>query len=287
MTSRAENPCSASICQLPFRRDEQGPARQPACGSRPLRLTRAGGGVGDGRRGAPRRPRRARRQAGADGRGRRAVAVDEAPRYVSRGGIKLENALDALGGRRRPAGAVSTSAPRRAASPTACSSAAPEHVVGARRRLRRARLVAARRSRVTVLERGNARALTAGRAAVRAGPRRRRRVVHLADEGAAGRARVLRAERFDALAMVKPQFEVGRGRVGKGGVVRDRAMRAERSPRSPSSPRAELRRGRARVRASGLPGPKGNLETFVHLAEAGRAGALARSRARRRAEAAA
>ena len=33
------------------------------------------------------------------------------------------------------------------------------------------------------------------------------------------------APRFDALAMVKPQFEVGRERVGKGGVVRDPALR--------------------------------------------------------------
>src|SRR5207248_4149257 len=33
------------------------------------------------------------------------------------------------------------------------------------------------------------------------------------------------AERFDCLALVKPQFEVGRERVGKGGVVRDPADR--------------------------------------------------------------
>ena len=35
------------------------------------------------------------------------------------------------------------------------------------------------------------------------------------------------AERFDALVMVKPQFEVGRERIGKGGVVRDPALRRE------------------------------------------------------------
>src|SRR5581483_1979391 len=33
------------------------------------------------------------------------------------------------------------------------------------------------------------------------------------------------AERFDCLALVKPQFEVGRGAVGKGGVVRDAGAR--------------------------------------------------------------
>ena len=78
------------------------------------------------------------------------------------------------------------------------------------------------------------------------------------------------AERFDALAMVKPQFEVGRERVGKGGVVR-----------SPEDRRAALVAVAQGARAhgaavlgfasSGLPGPKGNRETFVWLAEAGRA----------------
>ncbi len=37
------------------------------------------------------------------------------------------------------------------------------------------------------------------------------------------------AARYDCLAMIKPQFEVGRERIGKGGVVRDAAARRERS----------------------------------------------------------
>ena len=57
-------------------------------------------------------------------------------------------------------------------------------------------------------------------------PDRDRRLVHLADEGAARRAGAGGAE-FDCLAMVKPQFEVGRERVGKGGVVRDPELRRE------------------------------------------------------------
>jgi 23S rRNA (cytidine1920-2'-O)/16S rRNA (cytidine1409-2'-O)-methyltransferase len=81
------------------------------------------------------------------------------------------------------------------------------------------------------------------------------------------------AERFDCLAMVKPQFEAGRERVGKGGVVRE-----------PDDRRAALVAVAAAARAegasvlgfapSGLPGPKGNRETFVWLAEAGRAAAV-------------
>jgi 23S rRNA (cytidine1920-2'-O)/16S rRNA (cytidine1409-2'-O)-methyltransferase len=77
------------------------------------------------------------------------------------------------------------------------------------------------------------------------------------------------AERYDALALVKPQFEVGRERVGKGGVVRAaehrRAALVEVGV-------AALALGVSVLgyRSSGLPGPKGNLETFIRLAEPGR-----------------
>ena len=64
--------------------------------------------------------------------------------------------------------------------------------------------------------------------------------------------------------MVKPQFEVGRERVGKGGVVRDPALRREAVA---TSPRAARRCGAAVLgfAPSGLPGPAGNRETFVWL----------------------
>lgn len=72
----------------------------------------------------------------------------------------------------------------------------------------------------------------------------------------------------DILAMVKPQFEVGKGKVGKGGVVRDETDR-ESAVRSvidfAASIGLELR-GRADSR---IAGPKGNLEVFVHLARGG------------------
>jgi 23S rRNA (cytidine1920-2'-O)/16S rRNA (cytidine1409-2'-O)-methyltransferase len=73
------------------------------------------------------------------------------------------------------------------------------------------------------------------------------------------------AERFDCLAMVKPQFEVGRDKVGKGGVVRDPEARAEAVERVAEFGRSlgASVRGTA---SSGLPGPAGNLETFVWLA---------------------
>jgi 23S rRNA (cytidine1920-2'-O)/16S rRNA (cytidine1409-2'-O)-methyltransferase len=79
------------------------------------------------------------------------------------------------------------------------------------------------------------------------------------------------ARPFDCLALVKPQFEVGRGRVGKGGVVRDPAARRAALLEVGTSAQAlgASVRGYA---SSGLPGPKGNLETFIWLSEPGRAG---------------
>jgi 23S rRNA (cytidine1920-2'-O)/16S rRNA (cytidine1409-2'-O)-methyltransferase len=79
------------------------------------------------------------------------------------------------------------------------------------------------------------------------------------------------APAWDALVMVKPQFEAGREHVGKGGVVRDAGVR-----RAALVSVAEAARGLGTsvlgFASSGLPGPKGNLETFVWLAEAGRPG---------------
>jgi 23S rRNA (cytidine1920-2'-O)/16S rRNA (cytidine1409-2'-O)-methyltransferase len=68
----------------------------------------------------------------------------------------------------------------------------------------------------------------------------------------------------DVLAMVKPQFEVGRERVGSGGVVRDPALRAEAvaQVRVAAESCGCVVRGEAE---SVLPGPKGNRETFLWL----------------------
>ncbi len=74
----------------------------------------------------------------------------------------------------------------------------------------------------------------------------------------------------DLVLMVKPQFEVGRERVGAGGVVRDPALRAE-AVLDVAAAAAELGLGVAGVTASPLPGPSGNVEFFVWF----RRGALA------------
>jgi 23S rRNA (cytidine1920-2'-O)/16S rRNA (cytidine1409-2'-O)-methyltransferase len=78
------------------------------------------------------------------------------------------------------------------------------------------------------------------------------------------------ALRFDCLALIKPQFEVGREQVGKGGVVREAADR-RRALVSVGEAARGLGAAVLGYASSGLPGPKGNLETFVWLAEGGRA----------------
>lgn len=69
----------------------------------------------------------------------------------------------------------------------------------------------------------------------------------------------------DHVLMVKPQFEVGRGRVGAGGVVRDPELRAE-AVRRVADAAATLGLGARGVTASPLPGPSGNVEYFLWLA---------------------
>ena len=68
----------------------------------------------------------------------------------------------------------------------------------------------------------------------------------------------------DLALMVKPQFEVGKDRVGKGGVVRDPALRAE-AVASVADAAARRGWGARSVTTSPLPGPAGNVEFFLWL----------------------
>ncbi|GAA2370804.1 hemolysin [Streptomyces carpaticus] len=74
----------------------------------------------------------------------------------------------------------------------------------------------------------------------------------------------------DLVLMVKPQFEVGKERLGSGGVVRSPRLRAE-AVTAVAERAAELGLGVRGVTASPLPGPSGNVEYFLWL----RAGAPA------------
>ena len=200
-----------------------------------------------------------------------AVAVDERPRFVSRGGIKLANALAATGV--DPAGRLCLDVGASTGGFTDCLlQHGAEHVVALDVAYGELDWRLRTDDRVTVVERTNARA-------VRPEDLPYAPDLVVADVSFISLAKVLpavlgvAAERFDCLAMVKPQFEVGRERVGKGGVVRDPAMRHE----AVTSVAAAARACGASVlgaAASGLPGPAGNRETFLWLAEGGRAGGL-------------
>ncbi|NGO73016.1 TlyA family rRNA (cytidine-2'-O)-methyltransferase [Streptomyces boncukensis] len=72
------------------------------------------------------------------------------------------------------------------------------------------------------------------------------------------------APEADLVLMVKPQFEVGRERLGSGGVVRGAALRAE-AVRTVAGQAAEHGLGALGVIASPLPGPSGNVEYFLWL----------------------
>lgn len=191
--------------------------------------------------------------------------------YVSRGGIKLQNALDACGldvvGRRALDVGASTGGftdcllRRGAPSVVAVDVGYGQLDWGLRND-----------PRVSVLERTNARALTVEMLPYRP-------EVASIDVSFISLTKVLpavlgcMAEAYDVLAMVKPQFEVGRVIASKGkGVIRDPGDRRDALVRVAGAA-LELGASVLGFYSSGLAGPKGNKETFLWLAEAGREGA--------------
>jgi 23S rRNA (cytidine1920-2'-O)/16S rRNA (cytidine1409-2'-O)-methyltransferase len=199
------------------------------------------------------------------------VAVDAPDEFVSRGGRKLANALDAFGldvsGRRAVDVGASTGGftdvllQRGAAEVVAVDVAYGELAWTLRED-----------DRVTVLERTNARRLEPSDLPYAPD-------LLVADVSFISLTKVLPAvlaclaPRWDGLVMVKPQFEVGRDRVGKGGVVRDAAVRRSALV-AVAGAAAGLGAAVLGFASSGLPGPKGNRETFLRLAEGGRPDAV-------------
>ena len=199
------------------------------------------------------------------------LEVVQGPPFVSRGGVKLRNALDALSldvtGRR----ALDVGAS--AGGFTDCLlQGEVDHVVALDVAYGELSWRLRSDPRVTVIERRNARSLRPEDLPYSPD-------LIVIDVSFISLTKVLpavvacAAERFDCLAMIKPQFEVGRGHVGKGGVVRDPALRRQALVSVASAAR-DLGASVRGFASSGLPGPKGNLETFVWLAEGARAGGV-------------
>jgi len=187
------------------------------------------------------------------------LRVDAGPRFVSRGGTKLDNALTTLEidvtGRDcldvgASTGGFTDCLLQRGAARVAAVDVAYGQID---RRMRED-------PRVTVLERLNARALAPADLPFRPS-------LATLDLSFISLAKVLPAVASclapggEVLAMVKPQFELGRERVRKG-VVRDAADRRE-ALLAVTHAAAELGLPPRGFASSGLPGPKGNLETFL------------------------
>jgi 23S rRNA (cytidine1920-2'-O)/16S rRNA (cytidine1409-2'-O)-methyltransferase len=197
------------------------------------------------------------------------IKLLERPRYVSRGGTKLENAFARFG-----VGVAGRNCLDVGASTGGFTDyllqAAAGHVVAVDVAYGELDWKIRNDERVTVLERYNARDLKPNDLPYAPD-------LIVVDVSFIGLAKILpaiidcAASEFDLVALVKPQFEVGRERVGKGGVVRQAADRLD----------ALVAVGEAAQSVglsvqgfcpSGLPGPAGNLESFIWCAEGKRHG---------------
>jgi len=186
------------------------------------------------------------------------LEVEQPPRFVSRGGEKLQHALDALGVDASGRDCADVGASTGGFTDCLLQAGAARVVaidVGYGQLHPRLRSD----PRVVVLERVNARKLTEL-------PFPPDLVVcdvsFISVTKALPPVLALAAPRWEALVLVKPQFEAGRSEVAKG-VVRDPAVQRDVLRRV-----IEASRGwgaTVGVVDSGLPGPKGNREFFVHL----------------------
>jgi 23S rRNA (cytidine1920-2'-O)/16S rRNA (cytidine1409-2'-O)-methyltransferase len=195
------------------------------------------------------------------------VAVDPGQRYVSRGGVKLANAVDAFG--IDPSGRLCLDVGASTGGFTDCLlQRGAAHVVALDVAYCELHWRLREDPRVTAIERTNARALQAD-----ALPYRPDLVT--VDVSFISLRKVLPAvlaatgAEFDCLALVKPQFELDRGRVGKGGVVRMAEDRRAALVAVGEAARDELGCSIRGFASSGLPGPAGNRESFVWLRPGG------------------
>ena len=194
------------------------------------------------------------------------LAVAPGADYVSRGGIKLANALDALGVEVAGASALDLGASTGGFTDCLLRRGA-ERVIALDVGYGQLDWRLRQNPRVHVMERTNARYLSPE--ALPYAPDLVTCDLSFISVGTVwGAVAPCLARGWRAMVMVKPQFEVGRQRVGSGGVVRDPEARQDAVRGVVDVIEAEG--GRILGTAdSGLPGPKGNRETFVLAADGG------------------
>lgn len=193
------------------------------------------------------------------------LLVDGERRYVSRGGIKLEHALDELG--LDVAGLSCLDVGASTGGFTDCLlRRGADRVIALDVGYGQLDWTLRNDPRVEVMERVNARHLGPGELPYRPG-------LATIDVSFISLAKVLPAVAAclepggELLALVKPQFELGRGRV-RGGVVRSPEERREALLAAARSAR-DAGLSVEGFAPSGLPGPKGNRETFMRCGIAG------------------
>ena len=190
------------------------------------------------------------------------LLIEGGPRYVSRGGIKLQNALDTLGIVVTGLDGLDVGASTGGFTDCLLQRGA-ERVVAVD--VGYGQLAASLRDdpRVAVLERVNARELRPEDLPFRPD-------LAVIDVSFISLRKVLPAvarclaQDGGMLAMVKPQFEVGRAKA-RGGVVRSPQDRRE-AILSVAACAQDLGFQVAGIASSDLPGPKGNRETFLYCA---------------------
>jgi 23S rRNA (cytidine1920-2'-O)/16S rRNA (cytidine1409-2'-O)-methyltransferase len=188
------------------------------------------------------------------------LAVQRPPRFVSRGGEKLAHALDAFSVDPSGRDCLDVGASTGGFTDVLLQRGAARVValdVGYGQLHPRLRAD----PRVTVLERTNARALDAlpfPPELVTCD------VSFISVRIALPPALRLATPGWEAVVLVKPQFEAGRAEVGKGGVVRDPEVH-RRVVRDVAERALGWEAAVAGVVDSELPGPKGNREFFLHL----------------------
>jgi 23S rRNA (cytidine1920-2'-O)/16S rRNA (cytidine1409-2'-O)-methyltransferase len=195
-----------------------------------------------------------------------AIRVRPRPRHVGRGALKLLGALEAFGVDPRGAVAIDVGASTGGFTEVLLEKgAARVYAVDVGRAQLHERL--RRDPRVIVRERANARRLTA--AAI--GEPCSLAVMDVSFISALKILPSLKGVLADdalLLVLVKPQFEVGRGQVGKGGLVKDRKLQCGALARVALSSR-ELGYAVIGACASPLTGAQGNREFFLQLRASG------------------